>query len=68
MDGAWVNLRLVDENDNAPTFLSRHARLTLPEDTPVGTHLTTFTAHDLDGVSLSLWLYRTSFEAARSNL
>ncbi|XP_050723500.1 putative neural-cadherin 2 isoform X2 [Eriocheir sinensis] len=49
MDGAWVNLRLVDENDNAPTFLSRHARLTLPEDTPVGTHLTTFTAHDLDG-------------------
>ena len=52
MDGAWVNLRLVDENDNAPTYISRHARLTLPEDTPIGTHLTTFTARDLDGVSL----------------
>lgn len=46
-----MNLRLVDENDNAPTFLSHHAHLTLPEDTPVGTHLTTFTAQDLDGVS-----------------
>ncbi|XP_045129934.1 putative neural-cadherin 2 isoform X2 [Portunus trituberculatus] len=49
VDGAWVNLRLVDENDNAPTYISRHARLTLPEDTPIGTHLTTFTARDLDG-------------------
>ncbi|XP_050738814.1 putative neural-cadherin 2 isoform X2 [Eriocheir sinensis] len=49
VDGAWVNLNLVDENDNTPTFDTDHARLTLPEDTPTGTHLTTFTAHDLDG-------------------
>ncbi|XP_045129226.1 putative neural-cadherin 2 isoform X2 [Portunus trituberculatus] len=49
VDGAWVNLRLVDENDNTPIFHADHAHLTLPEDTPSGTHLTTFTAQDLDG-------------------
>ncbi|KAK8730326.1 hypothetical protein OTU49_008218, partial [Cherax quadricarinatus] len=49
VDGAWVNLRLLDENDNTPTFLVRdHAHLTLPEDTPANAALTTFTAHDLD--------------------
>ncbi|XP_071516704.1 putative neural-cadherin 2 [Panulirus ornatus] len=50
VDGAWVNLRLLDTNDNPPTFIGvNHAHLTLPEDTPLGTHLTTFTACDLDG-------------------
>ncbi|KAG0716375.1 putative neural-cadherin 2 [Chionoecetes opilio] len=55
VDGAWVNLRLVDENDNAPSYISRSARLTLPEDAPVGTHLTTFTARDLDGGGQAIW-------------
>ena len=54
MDEAWVNLRLVDANDNAPTFASSHAHLTLPEDMPTGTLLTTFTAYDKDGVSVDL--------------
>ncbi|XP_045113360.1 putative neural-cadherin 2 isoform X2 [Portunus trituberculatus] len=49
VDETWVNLRLVDANDNAPTFASNHAHLTLPEDTPAGTLLASFTAHDEDG-------------------
>nr|XP_053635865.1 putative neural-cadherin 2 isoform X3 [Cherax quadricarinatus] len=49
VDAAWVNLHLVDANDNTPTFISDHAHLTLGEDTPPGTHLATFTAHDSDG-------------------
>ncbi|XP_071516734.1 putative neural-cadherin 2 [Panulirus ornatus] len=49
VDSAWVNLNLVDVNDNNPTFIKQEAHLTLPEDTPVGTHLATFTAKDLDG-------------------
>ena len=53
MDEAWVNLRLVDANDNAPTFASNHAHLTLSEDTPAGTLLASFTARDEDGVSVT---------------
>ncbi|XP_069183734.1 putative neural-cadherin 2 isoform X2 [Procambarus clarkii] len=53
VDGAWVNLQLVDANDNTPTFTRDHAHLTLPEDTPPGTHLATFTAHDVDGAGES---------------
>ncbi|XP_071515440.1 putative neural-cadherin 2 isoform X1 [Panulirus ornatus] len=49
VDGTWVNLQVADANDNPPVFTTHHAHLTLPEDTPAGTHLTTFTAHDLDG-------------------
>ncbi|XP_069195930.1 putative neural-cadherin 2 [Procambarus clarkii] len=60
VDGAWVNLRLLDENDNTPTFVSDHAHLTLPEDTPTGTQLATFTAHDLDGGGRSRITYAIS--------
>ncbi|XP_045584423.2 putative neural-cadherin 2 isoform X2 [Procambarus clarkii] len=49
LDATWVNLHLVDANDNSPTFTEDHKHLTLPEDTPTGTHLATFTAHDIDG-------------------
>ncbi|XP_071548441.1 LOW QUALITY PROTEIN: putative neural-cadherin 2 [Panulirus ornatus] len=49
VDGTWVNLQLVDANDNPPVFKHHLARLTLPEDTPPGTHLATFNAHDMDG-------------------
>ncbi|XP_069941535.1 putative neural-cadherin 2 isoform X3 [Cherax quadricarinatus] len=49
VDSTWVNLQLVDANDNSPTFTQDQAHLTLPEDTPTGTHLVTFTAHDIDG-------------------
>nr|XP_045618159.1 putative neural-cadherin 2 [Procambarus clarkii] len=45
---SWVNLNLVDDNDNDPVFSEDHAYLTLPEDTPPGTLLTTFTALDPD--------------------
>lgn len=51
VDGAWVNLSLVDDNDNSPVFTHDYAHFTLPEDTPTGTLLATFTAHDIDGVS-----------------
>ncbi|KAK4314242.1 hypothetical protein Pmani_014396 [Petrolisthes manimaculis] len=53
VDGAWINLRLLDANDNTPIFIHAHAHLTLSEDTPVPTLLTTFTARDVDGVSNS---------------
>ncbi|XP_047489163.1 putative neural-cadherin 2 [Penaeus chinensis] len=49
VDGAWVNLSLVDDNDNSPVFTHDYAHFTLPEDTPTGTLLATFTAHDIDG-------------------
>ncbi|XP_071534605.1 putative neural-cadherin 2 isoform X2 [Panulirus ornatus] len=49
VDGTWVNLHLVDANDNSPVFSDDQAHLTLTEDTPHGTHLATFTAHDIDG-------------------
>ncbi|XP_050686791.1 putative neural-cadherin 2 isoform X2 [Eriocheir sinensis] len=49
IDEAWVLLRLVDSNDNAPTFANSHAHLTLPEDTPGGTLLASFIAQDVDG-------------------
>lgn len=46
-----VKLRLLDVNDNDPVFSEDHAHLTLPEDTPPGSLLTTFTALDPDAVS-----------------
>ncbi|XP_069186499.1 putative neural-cadherin 2 [Procambarus clarkii] len=49
VDSTWVNLRLVDDNDNTPTFSSDQAHLTLPEDTPPGTLLAIFVARDRDG-------------------
>ncbi|XP_071516873.1 putative neural-cadherin 2 isoform X2 [Panulirus ornatus] len=49
VDEAWVKLRLLDLNDNDPVFSEDHAHLTLPEDTPIGSLLTTFTALDPDG-------------------
>ncbi|KAK7072336.1 Cadherin [Halocaridina rubra] len=49
VDSAWVNLCLVDANDNAPIFIRDHTQLTLPENTPRGTLLATFTANDRDG-------------------
>ncbi|KAK8405263.1 hypothetical protein O3P69_001675 [Scylla paramamosain] len=48
VDEAWVTLTLVDDNDNAPFLPLTSVNLTLPEDTPVGYSLTTFTATDLD--------------------
>ncbi|XP_071515917.1 putative neural-cadherin 2 isoform X1 [Panulirus ornatus] len=44
-----VKLHLLDVNDNDPVFSEDHAHLTLPEDTPPGSLLTTFTALDPDG-------------------
>nr|XP_053637261.1 putative neural-cadherin 2 [Cherax quadricarinatus] len=44
----WVRVFLEDVNDNDPVFSENHAHLSLPEDTPPGTHLTTFTALDPD--------------------
>ncbi|KAG7160255.1 Neural-cadherin-like 14 [Homarus americanus] len=56
----WVTLRVVDVNDNDPVFSEDLTHLTLPEDTPRGTLLTTFTALDPDhfGVdgSGAVWL------------
>ncbi|XP_042227979.1 putative neural-cadherin 2 isoform X2 [Homarus americanus] len=57
VDGTWVNLHLVDANDNSPAFNEDQAHLTLAEDTPAGTHLATFTAHDIDGGGSSLVNY-----------
>ncbi|KAK3879098.1 hypothetical protein Pcinc_016307 [Petrolisthes cinctipes] len=57
VDGTWVNLRVLDQNDNPPTFTRSHAHLTLPEDTPAPAHLATFTAYDLDGGGLSTITY-----------
>lgn len=50
VDSTWVNVHLVDANDNSPVFIEDQAHLVLAEDTPRGTHLVTFTAHDIDGV------------------
>ncbi|KAK3891723.1 hypothetical protein Pcinc_004396, partial [Petrolisthes cinctipes] len=44
-----VKLQLVDENDNDPVFSRDVAHLDLPEDTPRGALLATFTALDPDG-------------------
>ncbi|XP_063884210.1 putative neural-cadherin 2 [Scylla paramamosain] len=48
-DSTWVSLHLQDANDNPPTFTSAHAHLSLPEDTPPGSYLASFPAHDDDG-------------------
>ncbi|XP_045130155.1 putative neural-cadherin 2 isoform X1 [Portunus trituberculatus] len=44
----WVRLRLLDENDNDPVFSEDLTRLVLPEDTPRGSFLSSFTALDPD--------------------
>ncbi|KAK4303743.1 hypothetical protein Pmani_024276 [Petrolisthes manimaculis] len=51
VDGAWVNLQLLDSNDNTPIFTHphHHHHITLPENTPTPTLLNTFTATDRDG-------------------
>lgn len=46
-----MKLNLVDENDNDPVFSEDVKSLSLPEDTPRGALLATFTAHDPDNVS-----------------
>lgn len=48
----FVKLNLVDENDNDPVFSEAGKSLSLPEDTPRGTVLATFTALDPDNVSI----------------
>ncbi|XP_050740052.1 putative neural-cadherin 2 [Eriocheir sinensis] len=48
VDEAWVSVWVTDANDNTPTLSHAHAHRTLPEDTPVGTHLAAFPAHDAD--------------------
>ena len=51
MDSAWVRVLLLDDNDNAPRFTTSQVNLTLPEDTPLGHSLASFTATDIDQVS-----------------
>ncbi|XP_045111838.1 putative neural-cadherin 2 isoform X1 [Portunus trituberculatus] len=48
MDSAWVRVLLLDDNDNAPRFATNLVNLTLPEDTPLGHSLASFTATDID--------------------
>ncbi|XP_042240879.1 putative neural-cadherin 2 [Homarus americanus] len=60
VDSAWVNLTLVDANDNPPTLAAHHVYRTLPEDTPTGTRLATFTAYDLDGAGETNMTYLVS--------
>ncbi|XP_047482155.1 putative neural-cadherin 2 [Penaeus chinensis] len=48
LDWAWVVVNLLDDNDNAPDLSKRQVNLTLPEDTPIGHLLASFTAHDRD--------------------
>ncbi|XP_066988266.1 putative neural-cadherin 2 [Macrobrachium rosenbergii] len=47
-DTAWVGVRLRDLNDNPPQFVRPHAHVTISEDAPLGTLLTTVSAHDPD--------------------
>lgn len=47
-----VRLNVVDENDNNPVFRKDITSIFLPEDTPRGARLATFTAFDPDKVSL----------------
>ncbi|CAL4064457.1 unnamed protein product, partial [Meganyctiphanes norvegica] len=52
VDSAWVSVELQDVNDNPPEFRRADVRVTVREDTPVGTLLATMPAHDPDtGVS-----------------
>ncbi|XP_063593784.1 putative neural-cadherin 2 [Penaeus indicus] len=48
VDSAWVLIKLLDDNDNAPQLSTELVNLTLPEDVPVGRSLATFTASDRD--------------------
>lgn len=47
----WVEVILLDANDNSPQLTKHRAQLTLPEDLPVGTILEHFPASDVDSVS-----------------
>ncbi|XP_064116011.1 LOW QUALITY PROTEIN: putative neural-cadherin 2 [Macrobrachium nipponense] len=47
-DTAWVGVKLRDLNDNPPQFVRPHAHVTISEDAPLGTLLTTVSAHDPD--------------------
>lgn len=51
---AWININLIDVNDNTPTLAKDHAHRTVPEDAPQGMLLATFAATDADGVSQAL--------------
>lgn len=54
-----IRLSLVDENDNDPVFSEDLTSLSLPEDTPRGAFLATFTAFDPDNVSVEV-LFKTN--------
>ncbi|XP_064116623.1 putative neural-cadherin 2 [Macrobrachium nipponense] len=47
-DTAWVGVKLRDLNDNPPQFVRPHAHVTISEDAPLGTLLTSVSAHDPD--------------------
>ena len=51
VDSSWVNILLMDLNDNPPVFRQKTAHLSLAEDTPPNTALITLAAHDLDKVN-----------------
>ncbi|KAG0720991.1 putative neural-cadherin 2 [Chionoecetes opilio] len=51
---AWVNINLIDNNDNTPILRDTHARRTVPEDAPIGTPLASFTATDADAAGLGV--------------
>ncbi|KAF2365021.1 Laminin G domain [Trinorchestia longiramus] len=44
----WVEISLLDSNDNPPKLLKSSGKLTLPEDFPVGSKLEEFPASDMD--------------------
>ena len=52
VDTAVVNIRLQDINDNTPVLTKKKDSLTLVEDTPTGTVLGVFPAHDADAVCI----------------
>ena len=53
-----LSVEVLDENDNAPTFVERAVRRALKEDSAVGTSLALPTAIDRDGPAFSVRLYR----------
>ncbi|XP_050723132.1 putative neural-cadherin 2 isoform X2 [Eriocheir sinensis] len=55
-----VRLNLVDDNDNDPVFSEDLTSLSLPEDTPRGALLATFTAFDSDNGGKSRVQYRVA--------
>ncbi|CAI9725797.1 protein dachsous-like [Octopus vulgaris] len=53
-----IIIHVVDINDNAPKFNSDPVKLSVPENTPIGTSLYTFVATDLDSESNGSIVYR----------